>query len=252
MPPTVLKRKITIRDSARTSIDKLVKEFDELKVSDNPQNERIIALRDTFIEKLSKVTVLNDEIIEIIEDEKVTKEDEEATNFSVYAKEKLSVINKFITEKDETVTVSSSVARASVRLPKLNLRNFDGKPENWSEFWDTFNNAVHENDSISNTQKMTYLKTLVSGTAAQSIAGFKTTSENYTAALQLLRERYENKHLQISLHMNNLLETPPIKEITRVEELRTLYNTIETQMRSLANLDIDDSMYGPKERYLTN
>jgi len=245
MPPTVLKRKITIRDSARTSIDKLVKEFDELKVSDNPQNERIIALRDTFIEKLSKVTVLNDEIIEIIEDEKVTKEDEEATNFSVYAKEKLSVINKFITEKDETVTVSSSVARASVRLPKLNLRNFDGKPENWSEFWDTFNNAVHENDSISNTQKMTYLKTLVSGTAAQSIAGFKTTSENYTAALQLLRERYENKHLQISLHMNNLLETPPIKEITRVEELRTLYNTIETQMRSLANLDIDDSMYGP-------
>lgn len=45
-----------------------------------------------------------------------------------------------------------------VLLPK---QKFDGHPEHWIEFWDTFNHAIHENDCISETQKMTYLKNLV-------------------------------------------------------------------------------------------
>ena len=246
MSQTTTKRKINIRNAAITSIKNLVEEFEQLKVSpDDLNNRRIVAIRDTIIEKNIDIGKLNDEILNLIEETEIESEYKNSTDFSVYVRQNLFSINKFVSDKEETTTTVSSASARLIRLPKLNLKPFDGQPENWYEFWDTFTHAVHENDSISDVQKMTYLKSLVTGTAAQTITGFKISSTNYAQALQLLKERYENKHLQISLHMNNLLEVSPITNINKVEELRELYNTVETQIRSLGNLGIDDSMYGP-------
>ena len=238
------KRKINIRNAAVTSIEKLVTEFEELNVSTD-NTERIIAIRDTLQQKLNKVNELNNEILDLIDEDNIAEEDEKATTFQIFANQNLRAINKFISDKEETISTVSSNSSRLIRLPKLNLKPFDGQPENWHEFWDTFTHAVHENESISDVQKMTYLKNLVSGTAAQTIAGFKISSVNYAQALQLLKERYENKHVQISVHMNRLLEISPIDDMNKVEELRELYNTIEIQMRSLLNLGIEDKMYGP-------
>ena len=86
---------------------------------------------------------------------------------------------------------------------------------------------------------MTYLKNFVEGSAAQTIPGFKISKDNYLIALNLLKERYNNKHLQVTTHMNNLLELEPVTDLKHVKELRDIYNTIETQIRSLENLGID-------------
>ena len=45
--------------------------------------------------------------------------------------------------------------------------------------------------------------------------------------------------------MNNLLELEPINDLKNVKELRYIYNTIETQIRSSENLGIESKMYGP-------
>ena len=132
----------------------------------------------------------------------------------------------------------------NVKLPKLEIKPFDGQPENWHEFWDSFNCTIHQSD-ISNVQKMTYLKNVVIGSAAATIAGFKLSNENYTQAVTLLHERYDNKQLQVSSHMNNLLRLQPITTLREVDALRDLYNKVETQIRSLENLGIDSTKYGP-------
>ena len=96
----------------------------------------------------------------------------------------------------------------NVKLPKLEIKPFDGQPKNWHEFWGSFNCTIHQSD-ISNVQKMTYLKNLVIGSAAATIAGFKLSNENYTQAVTLLHERYDNKQLQVSSHTttaNNYIE----------------------------------------------
>ena len=92
---------------------------------------------------------------------------------------------------------------------------------------------------------MTYLKNLVIGSAAATIAGFKLSNENYTQAVTLLHERYDNKQLQVSSQMNNLLRLQPIPTLREVDALRDLYNKVETQIRSLENLGIDSTKYGP-------
>ena len=45
-----------------------------------------------------------------------------------------------------------------VKLPKLALCKFDGDIINWKGFWDQFLIAIHENDSLADIDKFSYLK----------------------------------------------------------------------------------------------
>ena len=51
---------------------------------------------------------------------------------------------------------------------------------------DTFEATVHNNESITNIEKFTYLKTYLDKSVLQAIEGFPLTNENYTEALILL------------------------------------------------------------------
>ena len=79
-----------------------------------------------------------------------------------------------------------------------------------------------------------YLKTLLEGPAASAIAGFSLTKENYETALKLLKDRYRNYSNKRLPRINAALESTP----------RDLYDTIETHIRSLANLEIPSEFYG--------
>ena len=187
-------------------------------------------------------------IIDLIEtDDDLAQEEKTDTQFSIMCKNKLRFIDKFIGKHSITESVISTNLQGSrnipnVKLPKLEIKPFDGQLENWHEFWDSFNCTIHQSD-ICNVQKMTYLKNLVIGSAAATIAGFKLSNE--TQAVTLLHERYDNKQLQVSSHMNNLLLLQPITTLREVDALRDLYNKVETQIRSLENLGIDSTKYGP-------
>ena len=46
-----------------------------------------------------------------------------------------------------------------VKLPKITLKTFSGDPLDWKSFKETFEAAVHNNESITNIEKFTYLET---------------------------------------------------------------------------------------------
>ena len=93
--------------------------------------------------------------------------------------------------------------------------------------------------------RMTYLIDLLNGDAASCISSFKITNENYKTSVNLLKERYNNKQLIVFSHMTNLLNLPQLTSSDNVNNLRKIYDTIETQVRSLENFDIQSKMYGP-------
>ena len=146
------------------------------------------------------------------EEDDFEQEEDLQTNFAIYFKKLLFSINKCL-QKNSTQQENSSVAAASqrqnnIRLPKLSIEPFDGDPRHLLEFWDSFRYSVYEIDSISNVEKMTYLKGLQKGDAASCISVFKITDENYKTLVNLLKERYNNKQLIVSSHMANLLNLP--------------------------------------------
>ena len=51
-------------------------------------------------------------------------------------------LNQNVVENGATSSSANSKT-ARVKLPKLEVRKFSGKLEEWQEFWDSFENAIH-------------------------------------------------------------------------------------------------------------
>ena len=102
-------------------------------------------------------------------------------------------------------TVNSSHS-SNHRLPKLTLPTFMGNPLKWQTFWDTYKTAIHDNVSLSDVQKFTYLKAQLSGEAANSIEGLPLTESNYEQSIKILEDRFGQPHKIINAHMQALLD----------------------------------------------
>ena len=74
-------------------------------------------------------------------------------------------------------------------LPKLNLTEFSGDTLEWPEWSGLFDVVVHQK-SISDTEKMQYLKTSVTGQAKAAISGMGFGSRSYYHAWDILCEKY--------------------------------------------------------------
>ena len=139
---------------------------------------------------------------------------------------------------------TSTRAQSHAKLPKLNLREFDGDPLQFQEFWDIFTSSVHNNDTLDDVAKFSHLKGLLVGKAKLVIQSLTLTSENYTEAVALLKKRFGDEQVIIQAHMDALLALNPVCDFD-VIALRTLCDKIEIHIRNLQLYDISSQNYGP-------
>ena len=85
-----------------------------------------------------------------------------------------------------------------VRLPKLNMKRFNGDLTKWTTFWDSFSSSIHTNPSLSSINKFNYLISLLESTAAEAIAGLTPTDANYEEAVSVLQRRFGNPQMIIN------------------------------------------------------
>ena len=112
-----------------------------------------------------------------------------------------------------------------MKVPKLDMLTFSGDKLKWSEFWDAFENAVHNNKKLSNTEKSNYLKSNVSGEARNAIQGLTLSKENYEVAIGILKERFGNEQEVIDLYYNQMINLFPASN--RTSSLRNLLDHME-------------------------
>lgn len=114
---------------------------------------------------------------------------------------------------------------------------FSGNKLKWTEFWDSFECAIHNNKKLSNIEKFNYLKSKVIGEARSAISGLTLSNENYIIAVDILRDRFGNSQEVIDLHYNKMITLQPA--FNRTSSLRSLLDTMETHIRSLEILKQD-------------
>ena len=132
-----------------------------------------------------------------------------------------------------------------VKLPKLEIKKFDGTITSWQAFWDQFSTAIHSNNAISKIDKFNYLKGLVVDRAAKIIEGLRMTEDNYEAAIDMLKKTFGRNSLIIDAHMNKLLNLKPAKDDKfDARSLTSLYEECEVHIRSLEALGIKVGSYG--------
>ena len=88
----------------------------------------------------------------------------------------------------------------TVKLPKLELKKFDGNILKWQEFWDAFDSTIHQNNRLQRVDKFNYLRNQLVGSANETVAGLDLTYNNYDIAIKLPKERYGKKQTLIDTH----------------------------------------------------
>ena len=130
-----------------------------------------------------------------------------------------------------------------VKLPKLELKRFNGNLTEWSTFWDSFESSVHNHPSLSGVDMFNYLHSLLEGTTSEAISGLKLTSANYEEAIAVLKKRFGNKQQIIARHMEMLLNIDAVTSQYNLKGLRYLYDTVESQVRGLKSLGVSAESY---------
>jgi len=217
-------------DSKETEVDTIVEE--DCKLCSDVSNSQF---------GLSEIRSDIDLKLQLIEEKpksEITQMFEIQTEMQKQIKDLLTVQQEsFKHEKDKMDARKKEQKESLIKLPKLELKHYDGDRLNWLEFWDCFVTTIHENKKLSNVEKFNYLLSVLSGEAKSVIAGLSLSNDNYLIAVQLLKERFGELQNVIDSHYSQLINLKPAT--TKTESLRELYDLFEKNIRSLETLKQD-------------
>ncbi|XP_070169700.1 uncharacterized protein [Polyergus mexicanus] len=135
------------------------------------------------------------------------------------------VIGKFSRcDPNAASTVSDISSRelsgaVSLQLPRIPLPKFSGNFAEWENFRGIFESLVASKESLSNTQKLHYLKASVTGEAAVLINHVKIADANYDGAWKLLIEDPRTRN-EWNLQRGKSTASPTYEEIRDFMTLR--------------------------------
>ena len=130
-----------------------------------------------------------------------------------------------------------SQQHTSVKLPKLEIPVFNGDVLKWTEFWDTFEATIHQSPTMSDIEKLHYLNSKLTGKAKYAVSGILLSNENYSVAVNLLKDRFGDTQSVINCHYTELINVTPA--VNSSNGLRMLYDEAEKRVRSLEALKQD-------------
>lgn len=140
------------------------------------------------------------------------------------------------THVDNTTNVAAA-KRWQIKLPEASLPTFDGKFENWLLFKNAFINMIGSQDDLLDQDKLYYLKSALTGEAANKIKIFANGGLDYSSAWELLERAYDVKRILISRHLSLLMNAPAIdKESTN--GLMKLADNAQQHVASLKSLGV--------------
>jgi len=98
--------------------------------------------------------------------------------------------------------------------------------------------------SAGSSRQFNYLKSLLTGTALDAIAGLTLSDSNYEEAITILERRFGNRQQIIAKHMDHLLNVDPVTSASNLTGLRRLFDFVETHIRSLKSIGVAADSYG--------
>ena len=182
-----LKKLVKIRGGHRASLTKTLAVTEELLTQSTEIFEetqasdfeiKLTQQRVILGEKLALLKSFDDKIILLVEDGNI--EDEVASADDIRQAIQRAIVHiDLILEKQKkkwnkgsgssSLNLESSLSQATVpptsnstvRLPKLELKHFNGNIMEWTPFWDSYSSSIHENPNLSDIDKFNYLHSLL-------------------------------------------------------------------------------------------
>ena len=153
----MIKSRITFINSVHKLLDTGVKKiYLEYKEEDL---DTLISSQEIILQKLKKITDIDEQISDLLTEtgdfENLQKHSDDSIEEQIKIKRKLKELERFICKhsKDavsDTISTTSVVVNrsTSMKLPRMNIRSFTGDPTEWTSFYDSFEAAIHKNESL--------------------------------------------------------------------------------------------------------
>uniref|UniRef100_A0A914ZXC2 Gag-like protein n=1 Tax=Parascaris univalens TaxID=6257 RepID=A0A914ZXC2_PARUN len=130
------------------------------------------------------------------------------------------------TESDARTPAISAISFSPLRLPKIELRSFDGNSTNWHVFWDWCVSTV-DNQAISDQKKFAYFPSCMVGTDKELIEAYHPQNPAYSDIVKRVKERYANNEIIIQQRYAQL------ERIARIQDGRQVCRLVEDIERIL-------------------
>jgi hypothetical protein len=137
----------------------------------------------------------------------------------------------------ERGTMQSSSNATDIKLPTINLPNFNGNYTDWTPFYESFRSLIHENNNLEKIQKLHYLRSCLGAEARRTIDTLAVSADSYDTAWRLLKERYQNKRLIVQHHIHGLFNLPQITKPSP-SSLRDLTDKLNAHLESLKSQNL--------------
>eukprot|EP00794_Sanderia_malayensis_P002436 gene2436-biopygen1319 len=152
-------------------------------------------------------------------------------------------INNMLNRGEKHAEKASQQISSAIRLPKMELKTFDGSVLHWHEFWECFEHGVHNQVNLPDHQKLQYLKSSLRGAAFVAISDLEMKAEHYQVAVGLLKNRYGHKNVLRKAHLDGLEKLTEVNSTFEVVKLKRLYEELESHYKALLAINVSPSEY---------
>ena len=142
--------------------------------------------------------------------------------------------------EQQTPPVTSS---HHLKLPKLKIKAFAGKAQEWVNFKTQYVSSIHSNQALDDTQRFQYLTSLLHGEPSHLIRHLPTTPSNYIEAWKIICQHYDDPRLLLQMHVESLLELPSLR--SGKSTLRELYATAKQHLAGIRTLERENAEIQP-------
>ncbi|XP_075151048.1 uncharacterized protein LOC142225157 [Haematobia irritans] len=137
----------------------------------------------------------------------------------------------------------------ALRLPPCDTDIFRGGYSAWPSFRDLFSAIYINNSRLSNVEKLFHLTQKTSGEAREIINNVPLTNDGFTLAWKNLKDRYENKRMQVNEQLKIIFNLPNVS-VDSSQSVQKLQRTVNTCIQTLETLDIEVKQWDPILIYL--
>ena len=92
----------------------------------------------------------------------------------------------------------------SIKLPPITISNFNGNPQKYHEWINNFFKLVHNNSSLTDTHRITYLQNSVVGKAKEKIQAYSGNPAYYAIALKELMDHFGDPSIVVNASISQL------------------------------------------------
>lgn len=136
---------------------------------------------------------------------------------------------------------SNPSSSSAIKLPQIDLPRFNGDPDTWVTFRDSFKSIVHNIKTISGSTKFRYLKSCITDKNSP-INHLLETDDGYEDAWEAVLDFYDDKRRIIDCHFTGMMTAKRMASETH-EELQRLLNEFSLHVTSLSRMQTEEELF---------